>query len=123
MSAEEGYDGLSEYQTELRLFDEAEGHLQAMREAGFQASANEARYKEAVAVETAKMQAQGVPATLIRDRVRGIPYVAELEQQAQNSETIKDVEYELSMLKKKRAHLIHDERMREYGSPQGLGGM
>lgn len=115
----EGYDGLTEYQQELALFDEAEAHLEAMREAGFQASANEAEYKKAIALETVNLQALGVPATLIRDRVRGIPYVAELEQQAKNSNTIRDVEHELSQLKKKRAHAIHEERMREYGSPQG----
>lgn len=117
----EGYDGLTEYQMEQALFDEAEAHLQAMREAGFQASANEAEYKKAVAIETVNLQAIGVPATLINARVKGIPYVAELEQQAKNANTIRDVEHELSQLKKKRAGAIHDERMREYGSPQGQG--
>lgn len=121
MSAFEGYDGLSEYQREMALFEEAEEHLQAMREAGMQATLNEAEYKKAVAIETVGLQAQGIPATLIKDRVKGMPYVAELEMRAKNANVIRDTEYELSMLCKKRAQAIHDERMREWGSPQGQG--
>ncbi len=115
----EGYDGLTEYQEQIQLMDEAEEHLNAMRDASFQATANEAEFRKAIAIETLNLQAMGVPATLIRDRVRGIPYIAELKQQMDNSNAIRDVEHELSQLKKKRAGFIHEERMREYGTLQG----
>lgn len=117
--AYEGYDGLTEYQEQMQLMDESAQHLDAMRDASFQATENEAEYRKAIAIETLKLQSMGVPATLIKDRVRGIPYVAELKQQMDNANAIRDVEHELSQLTKKRAGFIHEERMREYGQPQG----
>lgn len=92
--------------------------IEEMRRAGVAYAENEASYRVAVADATLGLKAQGMPATLIRDIVRGRPDIAKLKQRRDAAEVNYKAFQEEINVNKLRIRVLEGQLNREYGGIQ-----
>ncbi|NGM16974.1 hypothetical protein GMI70_02950 [Eggerthellaceae bacterium zg-893] len=109
-----GVDGIAAYQEVMGLLDEVDAHVEKMRAAGCQFAKNERDYREAVAVETLRLIADGMAATAARDVVRGMERVAGLKCAMTCAEANRDAEREALNSKKLRARILSAQIDRDW---------
>ena len=97
---------------ERLLMEEAE----TFRKSGIQFAENTAEYRKAIRVETLKERAKGTPVTAISDLVRGLAYVAELNQAVISSEAVYKSSQEVINILKIRMKTVEADIQRVWTS-------
>lgn len=113
-------DGLQELYAKR---DELEGllvdGLEESRRAGIKYAENNAEYRKARRIEVLNERRKGTPATLIRDIVQGIEYVADLKQSCDAAMTVYEAAQESINVNKIRLRAVEADIQRIWNS----GGM
>jgi hypothetical protein len=108
--AQEDYAGLQ------RLRRELDAALLRKRQAGSQLSENKKKYEVAKADLTMRLKAEGMPATLIRDLVRGDDDVADLRFLRDVAQVNYDTEQEVINAIKVNIRVVADQIAREWAA-------
>ena len=87
-----------------------------MRSSGCQFAHNESEYRKAVRIETLKERMEGTPVTVISDLVRGIEYVAQLNDERKCAEAIYKSSQEKINVLKLRLRIVEGDIERAWHS-------
>ena len=96
------------------IIDELVKETDIMRTSGCQFAHNKRDYRKAVRVETLKHLMEGFKVTVISDLVRGLEYVADLQDARDCSEALYKSSQEKINVLKLRLRIIEDDINREW---------
>lgn len=107
------------YSERNAIIEELTKETDTMRNSGCQFAHNESEYRKAVRIETLRERMEGTPVTIISDLVRGIDYVATLNDERKCSEAIYKSSQEKINVLKLRLRIVEEDINRAWSSADG----
>lgn len=104
------------YAERKAIIDELVKENDIMRTSGCQFAHNKRDYRKAVRIETLKLLMEGFKVTVISDLVRGLDYVADLQDARDCSEAMYKSSQEKINILKLRLRIVEEDINREWSS-------
>lgn len=103
---DESYGGAGDYQSLWALYEQAEEEAENVRKSGYEVARWQTEYRKLVSVRTAELRADGTPATVTSDLVRGMEDVAEAHEKWLMAEADQKASNHLTYLKEQEAKVM-----------------